>query len=457
MSKERFAASNTFLVRPLPYQFETLESYLLRVGFANGFKDKRWISKVLPTHKRIQDITIKDREAISNISKFLGVHVSLIEKLTLKYYVENYVLTDFNLNYEHKTRKISKEVQYCPLCLKDKKCQQVFWLLAYLRVCPIHNIDLISKCEVCGGRVSVVDLISGSCRCRNDLCNVPTMRRLYHFNDLRNREIVRSIIIGIQSSGSIKELYPSEFRFLYKRLNFILKILNEKHNIREKLLQIIDRNNDVYDERDSEYLLMHFLLDNWPFNFCKLLKIISIGDTITLSIYDEFNILIKILRPALQSSVRINSLLCSALKVYFYRETNTYNIWFDMLFDDEKAKKNKYLYNQQTTKEILNVSENELRILEENNFITCEEHNSELFYSAEVVRDLMLSLVFPNKNPSLMYSHSTGEWISFTEAFKHYPILVLIEGIKNGTIRTGINVFKSGFESILLNKSDLLG
>ena len=33
------------LIRPKPYKYESLESYLYRVGFANGYRGLEWIPK----------------------------------------------------------------------------------------------------------------------------------------------------------------------------------------------------------------------------------------------------------------------------------------------------------------------------------------------------------------------------------------------------------------------------
>jgi hypothetical protein len=63
------------LVRPKPFEFESLESYLTRVGLTNGFKGLEWVS-LLDLQTKINPSYIQNSGDIHKLSLVLQMSES---------------------------------------------------------------------------------------------------------------------------------------------------------------------------------------------------------------------------------------------------------------------------------------------------------------------------------------------------------------------------------------------
>jgi hypothetical protein len=57
---------------------------------------------------------------------------------------------------------------FCPECLKENGYHKNIWELLLLVVCPIHNCQMIDKCEGCGKNISPYRQSLLFCRCGYD-------------------------------------------------------------------------------------------------------------------------------------------------------------------------------------------------------------------------------------------------------------------------------------------------
>lgn len=71
---------------------------------------------------------------------------------------------------------VSKQVRFCPLCLKEKGYFRLIWRFGHLVGCPIHNVYLVDQCPSCGEKVKLLrpNPKIGFCHnCETDLSQAP--------------------------------------------------------------------------------------------------------------------------------------------------------------------------------------------------------------------------------------------------------------------------------------------
>jgi hypothetical protein len=70
----------------------------------------------------------------------------------------------------------SRAAQFCPLCLQNSPHHHLSWVPAASTICLDHLCLLIDECPQCKKRLSVTEIIKGSCKtCEMDLCMAPVV------------------------------------------------------------------------------------------------------------------------------------------------------------------------------------------------------------------------------------------------------------------------------------------
>ncbi|MCW3491330.1 TniQ family protein [Dethiobacter alkaliphilus] len=425
-----------FLVRPEPFDLESLESYLIRVGLANGFNGLEWIRHLdLLTSRNMNFLQCK--EDIEKLCLVLNISEENLQRLTVTRFQEEYLF------YLRISAEPKRHTKYCPVCLKDQKIQHIFWALDYTKICPIHNAELVSNCKACGR--SVINLVKDKCTCGYVLSNSVSTMKVFHLIDIMIKEYLRNIIFSRNNSLSLDQLSKAEYINLSKIIDDYLQSLEQ-----EDIEYFFDITQNPVDGKSD--VIKDYYLKDWPHKFRIFLTKLSNlhhkkKDLSTVSIFKEFNSFIPAIMPVLRESVRTNMLLSYALRYYYYHKFNisfyasAYRTWLDESNATEVS----------VIIKILNIKEEQFKQICRHYSWVPIFYREQEYYQIEIIRDFLLELIFPHNGVLLMDYPARG-WLSFNDALNNHSIIEIVSMIKNRKLQTAINIFGEGLNSILIKR-----
>lgn len=166
--------AGTLLIKPPPYQDESLASFLLRFAGANGW-DADWILESLHIEdpwnpqKINQGLTA---EQLSRLKELTGV--SSIDGMTIHRFAKALIVTGGNgpagrqaLGEEEIERYVHQTgTKFCPVCIEEAQYHRIHWDILPLTSCLKHSLLLVDKCSRCNEPIRHEEVILGEHECR---------------------------------------------------------------------------------------------------------------------------------------------------------------------------------------------------------------------------------------------------------------------------------------------------
>ncbi|MFB9327824.1 TniQ family protein [Paenibacillus aurantiacus] len=165
--------TNKLLIRPRPYEDESLRGYILRVAEANSAPNSIIIFQYLGIkHKHYQNLLFpRDEINLGSFSELVNVTVKKLESLILY----NLLFPHMAIEQEEKVRfhiwnhgTSGNEQQVCSICLKEASYQRNLWELSLVTTCPLHSCRLIDRCQDCGKAINPYRKKMSYCNCGFD-------------------------------------------------------------------------------------------------------------------------------------------------------------------------------------------------------------------------------------------------------------------------------------------------
>lgn len=149
--------------RPIIKEGESLTSYLMRIGEANGIDADKIINYLCPKSKNYKimkrDINVLDilpHRMINSTKLFesFGISKDIIEKSTFTNIFPKFLENIFEGEYTYRSvinEDLHKYERYfCPQCLKEEGVYKLLWCVKEIVICDKHKVKLDCKCNVCG-------------------------------------------------------------------------------------------------------------------------------------------------------------------------------------------------------------------------------------------------------------------------------------------------------------------
>ena len=227
------------LIRPVPFQEESLQQYILRLARSNGYTNKSAGELI----KQVSGIPIHT---------YMIVHREELKRKLMKMTGHNEVQSLFDHKFWYKKyKKVFNydRIKLCPLCLLENNHCYSYWHFRHALTCEKHKILLIDTCWTCLRVLSEFSLTSMVCVfCGVDV--LPKINRKITFdNRVNNYFSPFSDLDGL--CNKIDALKP--YFELYQEKSYQLWAKNNSYSIKERITLI----NAVLDVFNSEQLTTH--------------------------------------------------------------------------------------------------------------------------------------------------------------------------------------------------------
>ncbi len=197
------------LIKILPYENETLSSFIYRTAKANYMDNLNWIMDLLnettKTNIKVSALDWIQQPSLDKIGMFLGINENEAHKMTFHYHQNRLGLPFSDLI--KNPWFIYRTIKICPLCLIDSPFIRTDWCLSQSICCVKHNKYLVDSCHNCNRDLTTKMVISGECLCgqcinqleakdvkTEDCRNYQTFLNHYFYNgtDLKCNEWINS-------------------------------------------------------------------------------------------------------------------------------------------------------------------------------------------------------------------------------------------------------------------------
>ena len=137
-----YAERNPFPLRVTPYSDEPAHALLVRTAARNG------TSMFSTVFKRCgilygRGVALVD---VGLVAYLCGAEPEALERASARRSPDEVSLLGQSLRNEHLGGWFRR---WCPLCLQEEPYHRVWWDISYLTCCPVHNVELVGRCE-CG-------------------------------------------------------------------------------------------------------------------------------------------------------------------------------------------------------------------------------------------------------------------------------------------------------------------
>ena len=144
------------LVRtPLPYHFESLLGYMLRVTEENGYSSPVEIAQLAgmsPHHVDSRQLPVR------KLAPIVGLAATALDRYSYLTDPEdpksNLKLHEHDLGQEARQHfRLCTHPKICPLCINEEGYIDLFWDLSVAMACPKHLITPLFKCQECNRKI----------------------------------------------------------------------------------------------------------------------------------------------------------------------------------------------------------------------------------------------------------------------------------------------------------------
>lgn len=155
------------LVRPLPFEDESTQGYVLRLSTLNGFDRPAWVSSLATAAKEAGEKGASLSTLTGHDDATLAMLRGPIHSLGILNIADRGTVTSryWNMRFQ----------RYCPICLAEEKYHRAVWGLAFGVACHKHAVWLRDECHLCGRFVGWGNSLSGMCFCGASLEAAPTI------------------------------------------------------------------------------------------------------------------------------------------------------------------------------------------------------------------------------------------------------------------------------------------
>ena len=187
-----------FTIRVKPFLGESLFSFMLRFSKQNGISFLNlWknIEKQGSHFIQVNDIGVLNYVPINiidptMIAKVCGLEVNEIYKMSFYYLLKKFCGERKVERSRFMSGLLGKEYYYCPLCLKEKPYHRLLWAVNEIKVCHIHKIELMNKCNSCH-KIIVMKEINELNIC--PYCNSKLDKKINSFNYMDNPAVFQQM------------------------------------------------------------------------------------------------------------------------------------------------------------------------------------------------------------------------------------------------------------------------
>lgn len=272
------------LNRVEPYDNESLGSIVERLKIANYYESS-WFNGVIGTSGRDNpSIHFRNRklERLSDLSLIPvdSLYGMTIHSLGMSIFPNTWLKFEDEYGFVRREccrAHITNDDKFCPLCVVEECRHLLPWHFSLVSACSKHNVLLVDKCSVCGGKLKVSEIISGQHECGSNLLQeIPQSIS----DNAENVEAVRfvSYLVGLipeyigpdQRENPIFELPPP---LLYSLVTTLNKALIKFEAPISPIItpgEIINVNSAENINRVT--VISMKLLSDWPKNFYDFIR-----------------------------------------------------------------------------------------------------------------------------------------------------------------------------------------
>jgi len=151
-------ANSRLLIRPKVNSSESLQSYLIRLSRANGYKYPAFSSGITAQSKPHRSFKLEDRKEIQ----------SLISNIADSNVHELVDVWECGHSFKHLFDY--SRIKSCPKCLEQENILLPYWSLKNYLVCTKHKVLLIDSCSRCDVRFEEQSYVKGHCiKCKLEI------------------------------------------------------------------------------------------------------------------------------------------------------------------------------------------------------------------------------------------------------------------------------------------------
>jgi hypothetical protein len=257
--------SSSKLVRhPAPYPTESLPGYVLRISELNGYPSPRSLYRLAGLNA---DEVSPSRFNCAKFATIVDQEVSRLELIALKSAED-----DTNHLQVLGNRVSSGDLdltgaRVCPDCVRDSGYIEAHWHIDLMVACPVHRQAAIYFCGRCRSRLAWIRSGLLTCKCGAPLLTPPrdsfSDADFWLFDLIRQKALVSQTCHLTEQSMPGSQLAQMNLQSLLSLVRFLGK---QRLTVSRSRLPKLGRH--IVQAASG-------VLEDWPLNFHKLLKVIS--------------------------------------------------------------------------------------------------------------------------------------------------------------------------------------
>lgn len=277
-----------FLVRPIPFSDEKIDSYVMRLTAANKvsriYKVYELAGLIKGKGNKMRNLNMITDHSVSfeKLSELTTVEQGKLESLTFYDCFGRYSIDrpgEVRVFLEYGLNKTIKRV--CPLCLMEEQYLRKRWDLTLYTCCHLHNCLMINRCQDCYHYIYVSDPEICICKCGYDLRQMP-VTFIPDSETRLSRILSDKLDYSIQDESSTNPILKKDLLAL---INALIKISIKIENFDKEKKIILSDESGISKEHKLAMNLFEILL-LWPES------LLDLATLIIENLYSEKNSLI---------------------------------------------------------------------------------------------------------------------------------------------------------------------
>lgn len=254
------------LGRPIPYEFESLMNYFHRLVKANYCENESWILELLQLGRQCKVNNVRfvtNNNLIQKFSSITGLDSEAIINMTIHRFSNGLwsLKQEKGCDFFLESQILPSTVRYCPLCLKEKYYERIYWQHDFELICTKHKVILSEDCSFCRRETTHKELIFGKCKqCGESFKNAAP---IYCINQtfIENQEFINSIL-KINEENNTFNLLSDYSQVEYLKIIHLITKLYKSY-----IFNTTELDNEIYNFKT--------ILTSWPINFYKFLDFVN--------------------------------------------------------------------------------------------------------------------------------------------------------------------------------------
>lgn len=261
---------SALLIRtPLPYHFESLLGYMLRVTEENGYSSPIEIAQLAgmaPHHADSRQLLVRKLAPIVGLaSTELDRYSYLLDPVDP---TSRLKLHEHDLGEGTKFHRLCTQPRICPLCIKEDGYIDAFWDLSISMACPKHSITPLFQCHECNKAINWIRPGLLICKCGANYSEAPLEKAkpiTLELMEIIYAKVHNQSILGLKQSADypLKEFEGMNLGQLLHMLHMFTKSLGG-------CTKDLFRNHQGYAM--NMLTCSHNIFSNWPDGFIGYLQ-----------------------------------------------------------------------------------------------------------------------------------------------------------------------------------------